>query len=113
MVFLHEPEAVYRELDTRLLEKVYRPFKDMEVVIHTYFGDASKACRALESLGIGYTVDLMETPLEALGGCGSRILGAVDGAKDFTVINNVDLDFLPYSYAVEKLRILGRIRGVG
>jgi len=132
MVFLHEPEAVYRELDTRLLEKVYRPFKDMEVVIHTYFGDASKACRALESLGIGYTVDLMETPLEALGGCGSRILGAVDGAntlledpgelvsrlrqavgEDFTVINNVDLDFLPYSYAVEKLRILGRIRGVG
>ena len=129
-VFLHEPETVYRELDARLLEKLYKPFKDLDIVIHTYFGDVSKICRILDSLGIDYTTDLMETPLEKVRECKSRILGAVDGAntlledpgelvqkirsvvgEEFTVINNVDLDFLPYSYAIEKLRVLGRIRG--
>ncbi len=132
-VFLHEPEAVYRPLDKALFRKLYNALEGHldKVVIHLYYGDASTVSGLLEDIGLAYTIDLAYTPFESLPRLKSRIYGAVAGdntlmedpreivdrlskvaGHDFDVVNNVDLDFLPYEYAVEKIRLLGRVKEV-
>jgi len=132
-IFLHEPELVYGEVDRDLFKELYRlllNYRD-SIVIHLYYGDASKVSDLIEGLGVEYTIDLAYTLLEGLKNLRSRIIGGVAGdntlledpvevvnkisslvGEDFILVNNVDLDFLPYEYAVKKVELLGMARGV-
>ena len=135
-VNLAEPELVYKEPDDSLVKECYgrlRAFKDA-IRLQLFFGDASRVLDLLESLPIyGYSIDAQFTDVSLLD-CPKKhlTLGVIDGQNtlmedldllkakiaDFVegrpysslgLSNNVDLDFLPYEVAVEKVKLLGEL----
>lgn len=136
IVFL-EPSIAYDEnIDIDLLEKLYGRFVSFKkyLKVHLFFGDVSRAINLLDHLPIAsYSVDLQYTDILSMD-CPSKniTLGVIDGQntlmedmdlieriiEKFTIrcsndsiglSNNVDLDFLPYDIAVEKIRLLGKL----
>ena len=108
-------------------------------MLHTYFGDSSKAIEALLDYSVdSIGVDFYATSLDSLAkvdfnkglACGcidgrNSLLESPNEIKDFVskardqlepknlvIIPNCDLDFLPQSVAEKKVRLLGQIRGL-
>jgi 5-methyltetrahydropteroyltriglutamate--homocysteine methyltransferase len=108
-------------------------------MLHTYFGDSSKAIEALLDYSVdSIGVDFYATSLDSLTnvdfnkglGCGcidgrNSLLESPNEIKDFVskvreqleprnllIIPNCDLDFLPQPVAEKKVHLLGQIRGL-
>ncbi|PMP96082.1 MAG: hypothetical protein C0167_02595 [Nitrososphaera sp.] len=66
----------------------------------------------MERLSLGL-VNSQNTKVEGIGEVVSsaEILGKAAGKPEVLVTVNSDLEFIPYSFAVKKLRILGRVAG--
>lgn len=105
-----------------------------EVILHTYFKDISdRLDLLLEIPADGLGIDTFNTPMEALKGhaYNSITLSVIDGYntrmetaksvrekiawaednlrfKRLRVSNNVDLEYVPYGFAIRKVKVLGR-----
>jgi len=133
-IFLHEPSIVYYGVEYLKVEKLYEYLKEFRenIIIYTYFGKVNQALKLLGELGFRYTIDMRWNRIGDISGDeGPIILGMVDGQNtlledpieikgyiserfsglDVWICNNVDLDFLPYEYAVKKVEILSGVRG--
>jgi len=130
-----EPKRTESELET--LRHAYETCAEGNSLIHTYFGDASRAIEALLDCPVnGLGIDLYSTPLGSLKeydldktlGC-----GCVDGRNsllesptelkeiiqkvqadleppDLYLAPNCDLEFLPHPVAEKKVRVLSETR---
>jgi len=141
-VILHEPSIAYEDdPDKDLLVSLYSELKDFQsnIRVHTYFGDVEKKSDILNELDVeGYSIDLQYTSVESVG-CSDKlvIFGVIDAQNtliedieyiysqvsgyrerckgDIAISNNTDLDFLPFTVAIDKINLLGnllkRLRG--
>jgi len=136
-VTLEEPAlAYYNENDYNVVNELYNFLKRYSdfIRIHLFYGDVSNKVKELSSLPIsGFSIDMQYTDIRKLG-CTDKIviLGAIDGQNTLiedidklsdmiidyikecnvdkiAITNNVDLDFLPYNIAVNKVSILGKL----
>ncbi len=134
-VFLHEPSLVYYGDEVSRVEKLYKGLMDYRdnIVVYTYFGKVNDVLNYLGSLGFKFSVDMRWNSIRDLSSFskGPVILGIIDGQNtlledpedikrflvdkfgddEIWICNNVDLDFLPYDYALKKVWILSRIGG--
>lgn len=133
-IFLHEPSIVYYKPDRYMVEKLYENLKiyRQNLVIHTYFGGVGDALVRLGEMGFRYSIDMRWNSLNDIEyGEPPPILGVIDGQNtlmedpsniariiydkfgevDIWISNNVDLDYLPYEYALKKVEIIAGLRG--
>ncbi len=131
-IFLHEPSIPYLNISTENIEKTYRyllEFRDI-LVIYMYFSKSPPSIIWFIDNGFTISFDMNWNRLDDLPKLDRYVLGYVDGQNTLLedplsirralkrvidggiieVCNNVDLDFLPYEYALKKVEILGRIR---
>lgn len=132
--FIRDKDLFFLSAD--LIRKIKISFKK-EVILHTYFKDVSDRLDLLLEIPVdGLGIDTFNTSLGALKEYTfkSITLSAVDGyntkmestlsvretiawAKDnlkfkkLRISNNLDLEYVPYGFAVRKVKVLGR--GVG
>jgi 5-methyltetrahydropteroyltriglutamate--homocysteine methyltransferase len=143
VIHLQEPWLVYFGADAEAWKPFEKGLGDIkegiggkaDLILHTYFGDASPVIDRLRALPLdAIGIDLVETDAEALGkgwdvgvlaGCldgRSSTLEPVDGtvrfarqlaetlgAPSFYLSSNSDLEFLPRDVAREKVLRLGEI----
>ena len=133
-IFLHEPSLVYHDVNLSKVEKLYSGLKRFKenVIVYTYFGRVNNALKFLGDMGFRFSIDMRWNRVDEINvKDGPVILGYIDGQNTFLedpdeirsivsnrfdevdiwICNNVDLDFLPYEYALKKVEILSRVRG--
>lgn len=120
-------------LSADLIRKVKKAF-GKEVILHTYFKDISDRLDLFLEIPVdGLGIDTFNTPLEALKEYAfkSITLSVIDGYntkmdsvrsvrekitwaknnlkfKRLRVSNNLDLEYVPYGFAIRKVKVLGR-----
>lgn len=127
---LNEPSMVCnnpKDAHFDLVATAFRRLKGLgEVLVHTYFGDCSKAALELQSRGVDFIgIDLTETSPSKLS-C-KLLLGIVDSRNTFIesvdyvkgllkmfddvvyIAPNCDMEFLPYNEALKKMELLSKI----
>lgn len=133
-IFLHEPSVVYYKPEGNIVEKLYERLKIYRpnLVIYTYFGGVGDALKRLGEMGFRYSIDMRWNRLENIEyGESPPILGIIDGLNTFMedpskiseaiykkfgdvdiwISNNVDLDYLPYEYALKKVEVISWVGG--
>lgn len=120
-------------LSSDLVKEIKAAF-GKEVILHTYFKDVTSKLDFLLEIPVdGLGIDTFATPLHSLKGYtfNSLTISVIDGAntkmesvdsikekvrwvetnlnfKKVRISNNVDLEYIPYKFAVRKVRVLGR-----
>lgn len=129
--FIKEKDLFF--LSSDLVEKVRKAF-GKEVILHTYFKDVSDRLDLLLEIPVdGLGIDTFNTPLHSLRDYTfkSITLSVIDGYntkmettqsireriawaennlkfKKLRVSNNLDLEYVPYRFAVRKVKVLGK-----
>jgi 5-methyltetrahydropteroyltriglutamate--homocysteine methyltransferase len=115
------------------IKKIRTAFKGT-IILHTYFKDVSDRIDQLLDLPVdGLGLDMFNTKLESLKGRSFKLLAlsVIDGYstrmetvngivqlvgsagsklsyKELYLTNNVDLEYVPYAFAVRKVKVLGK-----
>jgi len=134
LAFLKNKELL--GLSSVAVEAIKNAFQK-EVILHVYFRNASNIIKQLIDFPVdGIGIDLYTTPLNSLKDYSFKHLtiSVIDGYstkmestkeiknmirkaleilnyKKLRISNNVDLEYIPYSFAVRKVKILGKVSG--